>query len=65
MPISVDWPADGKLQVPALGKTVSSAYLLASPKSALKFGEDNTGITIQLPGKSLDPIATVIVLESK
>ena len=60
-----DWPADGKLQIPALGKTVSSAYLLASPKSHLKFAEDSTGLTIQLPGKSLDPIATVIVLESK
>jgi alpha-L-fucosidase len=60
-----DWPADGKLQIPSPGKTVSSAYLLASPKSALKFAEDSTGLTIQLPGKSLDPIATVIVLESK
>jgi len=60
-----EWPANGKLQIPALGKTVSNAYLLASPKSHLKFAEDNTGLTIQLPGKSLDPIATVIVLERK
>jgi len=52
-------------KLPALGKTVTNAYLLASPKSALKFAEDNTGLTIQLPGKSLDPIATVIVMESK
>ena len=58
-----DWPADGKLHIPALGKTVSSAYLLASPKSALKVVEDNAQLTIQLPSKSLDPIATVIVLE--
>jgi len=60
-----EWPANGKLQIPALGKTVSNAYLLAGPKSHLKFAEDNTGLTIQLPGKSLDPIATVIVLERK
>ncbi|MEP6913299.1 MAG: alpha-L-fucosidase, partial [bacterium] len=60
-----DWPADGKLRIPALGKTVSKAYLLAGPKTVLKFAGDNTGITIQLPGKSLDPIATVIVLEHK
>jgi len=58
-----DWPADGKLQIPAVGKTVRSAQLLASPKSALKFVGDSNGLTIQLPGKSLDPIATVIVLE--
>src|SRR2546425_9461935 len=60
-----DWPADGVLQVPSTGKLVTKAYLLTAAKSALKFAEDNTGLTIQLPGKSLDPIATVIVLEIK
>ena len=60
-----DWPVDGKLQVPASGKSVSRAYLLASPKSPLKFVEGSNGVSIQLPGKSLDPIATVIVLEQK
>ena len=58
-----DWPGDGKLQIPALGKPVRRAYLLASPKSALSVVEDKGQLTIQLPGKSLDPIATVIVLE--
>jgi alpha-L-fucosidase len=60
-----DWPMDGKLQVPALGKSVSRAYLLAAPKSPLKFAEGNDGLTIQLTGKSPDPIATVIVLEHR
>lgn len=60
-----DWPADGKLQVPALGKTVGRVYLLATPKQVLKFVEGNNGLTIQVPGKSPDPIATVVVLEHK
>jgi len=58
-----DWPVDGKLQLPAVGKTISRAYLLAGPKSPLKFVESNDGLTIQVPSKSLDPVATVIVLE--
>jgi alpha-L-fucosidase len=60
-----DWPVDGKLQIPALGKRVSRAYLLAEPKSPLTIVEGSNGLTIQLPGKARDPIATVIVLENR
>src|SRR5205809_6077120 len=51
-----DWPADGKLQVPAWGKTVKKAYLLAEPKTALKFMQSGEGMTIQTPMKGPDRI---------
>ena len=60
-----DWPADGKLRVPSWGKSVRKAYLLASPKTALKFSEGGEGVAIELPAKAPDPIASVIVIESK
>jgi alpha-L-fucosidase len=60
-----DWPADGKLQVPAWGKMVTKAYLLTNPGRSLKFAESTAGLTIQLPSQAVDPIATVIVIETK
>lgn len=60
-----DWPSDGKLRVPAWGKTPARAFLLASPKKSLKLTATNEGVTIQLPGKAVDPIATVIVVDTK
>ena len=59
-----DWPADGNLRVPAWGKLVRKAYLLASPKTALKFSESSEGVNIQVPLKASDSIATVVVLET-
>jgi alpha-L-fucosidase len=59
-----DWPSDSSLRVPAWGKVVKRAYLLASPGTPLKFAEHNAELTIQVPGQAPDPIATVIVLEN-
>jgi alpha-L-fucosidase len=59
-----EWPADGKLQVPAWGKTVKKAYLLASPKAALRFTQSSEGVAIEVPEKAPDPIASVVVIES-
>ena len=59
-----DWPKDGKLQVPAWGRNVKKAYLLAGTRPALKFTMDTDGIIIQLPKDAPDPIASVIVLEA-
>ena len=59
-----DWPADGQLRVPAWGKTVKKAYLLANPKTVLKSTQGGEGITIQVPVKAPDRIASVIVLET-
>ena len=60
-----DWPADGKLRVPAWGKTVTKGYLLAQPRRPLNFTENTAGVTVQLPSQAVNPIATVIVLETK
>jgi alpha-L-fucosidase len=60
-----DWPADGRLQVPSWGKTVKAAYLLASPKTALKFSQSSEGIAVRTPAKAPDSIASVVVLETK
>ncbi len=49
----------------AFPRTVTSAYLLADPAhKPLKVTQTGGGIDIQLPAKSLDPIATVLVLDT-
>ncbi len=60
-----DWPVDGSLHVPAWDKTVKRAYLVASPKTALKVTENTEGLVVQLPAAAPDPIATVVVLETR
>ncbi len=59
-----DWPADGRLRVPPLGKETNKTYLLANG-SALEFTPGDEGVTITVPAKPLDEIATVIVLETR
>jgi alpha-L-fucosidase len=58
-----DWPADGKLQIPSWGKEVRRAYLLSN-KAALKITKSGESVTLQVPASALDPIATVIVVET-
>jgi len=62
-----DWPSDGKLQIPLWGKVggkaVTSAYLLASPNTVLKFHQSAEAVVIDVPQKAPDPIASVIVVE--
>jgi alpha-L-fucosidase len=59
-----NWPADGKLSVPAFGKTISRAYLLADLKQQLNISKASDGAILQVPTKAPDAIATVIVLET-
>lgn len=59
-----DWPSDGNLTLPAFGKTIKKAYLLATPKQQLKFTSGAESTAIQLPAQAPDPVATVIVLET-
>lgn len=59
-----NWPTDGKLSVPAFGKTISRAYLLADPKHSVNVTSSDEGASLQLPTKAPDPIATVVVLET-
>ncbi|WP_197528326.1 alpha-L-fucosidase [Aeoliella mucimassa] len=59
-----DWPADQKLQVPALESPVKRAYLLADvSKEPLEVHSDKTGLWVKLPAEPLDDSATVVVLE--
>ena len=60
-----DWPTDGTLRVPAWGKAVTKAYLLTMPAKSLKFNQSADSVTLQLPAQAVDPIATVVVLETK
>ena len=60
-----NWPADGRLHVPPWNKVVTKAYLLSTPKQSLKFESSVNGVTLQLPAQAVDPIATVIVLETR
>jgi alpha-L-fucosidase len=62
-----DWPGDGKLNVPTFGKDVKHAYFLTHPKTALGIHQLDAGgsLTLELPLQALDPIATVVVLETK
>ena len=59
-----EWPADGKLVAPGLTNRVAKAYLLADPqRAALKTSASESGVTVEVPAKALDPIDTVVVLE--
>ena len=57
-----EWPKDGKLLVPGLENVVQSAALLAN-NEALKFEKTPECVELKVPGKALDPNATVIKLE--
>jgi len=57
-----DWPADGKLQVPAVKGSVKSAKLLAGGES-VKFEQLADGLTIELPSTAPDAIDSVIKLQ--
>ncbi len=59
-----DWPSSGALPVPSWGKNVKKVYLLAAPKTALKYTQSADGVTIELPKSAPDPIATVITVET-
>jgi alpha-L-fucosidase len=47
-------------------RTVTSAYLLADKShTPLKVTQSSSGVDVALPGKALDPIATVLVLNTR
>jgi alpha-L-fucosidase len=58
------WP-NGSFHLDKLPRTVTSAYLLADPDhKPLKLTKNGEGLDVQLPGQPLDPIATVLVLNT-
>jgi alpha-L-fucosidase len=58
-----DWPADGKLQVPGVKNAVVSAKLLGG--AAVKTNAAGDVLTINLPAKATNAIASVIRVELK
>lgn len=60
-----DWPKDGKLLVGGLDAEVSSASLLADPKTPLVFERIGPDLQITLPAATPDAADSVIALECK
>jgi len=60
-----NWPVDGVLNVPGYSANVEHAYLLADPRTPLTTEADAAGLRIRVPAAAPDPVATVIVLETK
>jgi alpha-L-fucosidase len=59
------WP-DGRFHLDKLPRPVTGAYLLADAShTPLKLTQTGSGLDVQLPAKALDPVATVLVLETK
>lgn len=58
-----NWPANNIFHLDKLPRKVKSAYLLADKKN-LKLTHTGDGLDIHLPEKALDPIATVVVLNT-
>ncbi|HTY88496.1 MAG TPA: alpha-L-fucosidase [Candidatus Acidoferrum sp.] len=60
------WPLDGNFGLPAVTNEITRAYLLADPKRhKLKFKQNSLGVSLALPAKAPDAIASVVCLETK
>ena len=58
------WPK-GEFHLEKMPRTVTGAYLLGDPaKKALPFKQQGGVVDVALPAKGLDPVATVLVLET-
>ena len=57
-----DWPK-GSLEVPLPEQEITKAYLLAAPDKELKLKKGEASLSISVPAKAPDTLATVIVLE--
>ena len=61
-----EWPADGKLQIPAKDLQVTKVYLLADQDGKpLDTKQTADGLLVQLPATAPDDIASVIAIEHK
>ena len=61
-----DWPGGGLLRVPAFGREIHRAYLLADPSQAsLPLSAEAGHLIIKGPAGEPDPLDTVIVLQSQ
>ena len=59
------WP-NGSISLPAMKAHITRACLLAEPHHlSLKFSQSGNGIQVQLPANAADPVASVLVLETR
>ena len=60
-----NWPANATFHLDKLPRKVTSAYLLADKaRKPLKLTRSGNSLDVHLPEKALDPIATVLVLNT-
>jgi alpha-L-fucosidase len=60
------WPDGGKFELAKASQKIGKAYLLAdAAKKPLKITQSGGGVTVSLPEKAPDAIATVLVLETR
>ena len=60
-----NWPANATFHLDKLPRKVTSAYLLADKaRKPLKLTRNGNSLDVHLPEKALDPIATVLVLNT-
>jgi alpha-L-fucosidase len=58
------WPEDGIIRVPVGELNITGVYLLADPdRDLLKTESRSNGLTIHVPPKAPDDIASVVVIE--
>jgi alpha-L-fucosidase len=61
-----EWPKTGKFEIPAVKGKITKVYLLADPQRAnLQVTQTHSGVSIALPEKAPDPIASVVCVETK
>ena len=60
--IIFNWPTNGIFELPPIASKVTGAHLLAG-KETVKFKQTDAGVSISLPAKAPDEVASVICLE--
>jgi len=61
-----DWPGNGQFELPPVKEKITKAYLIADPqRTDLKTTQSESGVSIALPEKAPDPIASVVCLETE
>jgi alpha-L-fucosidase len=59
----LSWPANGRLELPALKARIVSAQLLAAPTSAVRIEQTEARTTVILPANAPDSLASVLRLD--
>jgi len=58
----LNWPKDGRLELPALKENITKAYLLVDPSAQVTVTQTVNHVMLTLPEKAPDPVASVVCL---